>query len=113
DGRIAVDVTVADGGDRSPELVMIFGVEERYGAVGLRYSVERHQPRAVDHVHLLEDDKLAYQRLVGRRPEHQPEPGGLRLLPRALGRDLPAVILDLIVMGGPLPALNRGARNPP
>src|SRR5262249_39193 len=112
-GRVAVDVTVADCGDRSPELVVIFGVEERHGAVGLRHRVERHEPRAVDHAQLLEHNKLAGQRLVGWRPEHQPESGGLGLPRRTLGAGLTAIVLDLVVIGSPLLALERDRRTRP
>src|SRR3982074_3509846 len=43
-GRVAVDVAIADRGDRPPELVVILGVEHRDRGVGQGYRDERHEP---------------------------------------------------------------------
>src|SRR5262249_61432804 len=73
---------------------------------------EGHEPRAVDHGHLLRDDDLTRQGVIGRRAYHQPEPGGFGLLRRTLGAGLPAIFLDLVVIGSPLRAAQPNRRGP-
>src|SRR5256885_2051174 len=100
--RIVVDVTVADRGDRAPELILVLGIE--HGDVRIRLSGGhyRHESRAVDHRHVLAGDDLTRDWLIDRWPGSQPELGILGL-PRGAPDAVPFTqVLDLVIILGPL-----------
>src|SRR5215467_4671528 len=92
---------------------MVLGVEHSYERLVEPNRHERHEPSAVADTHLFCGYELAYERMIGWRTDHEPEPGGLRLLRRTLGTGLPAIVLDLVVVGCPLLALQRDRRTWP
>src|SRR5439155_13449185 len=108
--RVAVVVAIADGGDRSPEVVVVLGVQYSNDRIGDPNRDQRHEPRTVDDTHLLRDHQLPDKRMIGHRWTDQPEPGRLGLLDRSLGAVLSAIILEFVVVGCPLLALQRNRR---
>src|SRR5262245_41739870 len=72
--RVAIDVAITNRGDRPPEIVMIFGVQHRDKCVIEAKRHERHETGAVDDVHLLGGDELAYEGVIGGRRAGEPEP---------------------------------------
>ena len=57
--RISVGIAVANGGDGSPEIIMVFGIQHRDQCVVERNSPERHESRALADIHLLSDCELS------------------------------------------------------
>src|SRR5262249_41835277 len=110
-GRLVViDIAVANGSDRAPELVVIFGIEYGDERVVKPNRHERHEPRAVDDTHLLCGHELAHERMIGWRTRHEPEPGGLGLLRRSLHTFPSTIVFEFIVVGRPLLAFQRNRR---
>src|SRR5450631_2033585 len=101
-GRVAMDIAVANCGDRPPEVVMILGVQHSDNCVVEPNRHECHKPRAVDDTHLLCDHELAYEGVIRHWSTHEPEPGSLGLLCRSLRADLSTIVLDLVVVCCPL-----------
>src|SRR5258705_5232182 len=66
-GRVAIDITVANGRDRPPEVVMVLGVQHSNECIIEPKRHERHETRAVHDAHLLCGDELAYEGMIGRR----------------------------------------------
>src|SRR5215471_231324 len=104
---IAVNIAVTDGSDRSPEVVMVLGVEHSYERVVEADSRERHKPRAVTDTHLFCGYELAYERVIGWWTDHEPEPCSLGLLRRALCTGLAAIVLELVIVSCPFLARQR------
>ena len=78
-GRVAINIAVANGRNRSPEVVMVLGVQYRDDRVVQANDRERHEARAVCDIHLLCGHELTQEGLIaGQRVD--PEPGGLGLL---------------------------------
>ncbi len=48
-GGVAVDIAVADGGDRAPERVLVLGVQDGDHGVRFRGCYHRHEASAVSH----------------------------------------------------------------
>src|SRR5262249_7820564 len=106
-GRIAIDIAVAYGRDRPPEIEMVLGIQHSDDRVVEADRPERHEPRAVEDAHLLCGRELAYEGVVRYRRADQPEPGRLRLLGRSFRAVLSTIIFDLVVVGSPLLAIER------
>ena len=98
---IAIDVAIANGCNRTPELVVILCVHHRDIGIGQRHRGERHEARAVEKPQLLRRYQLANQRISALRAGDQPEAGILGLPGGALAAVLTAKIFDLVVVGGP------------
>src|SRR5712671_3368260 len=109
-GRVAVDIAVANGRDRPPEAVMVFRVQHGDDRVVNRKRNERHETRAVEDTHLLCGHKLACERVISRCRTEGPEPRDLGLLGASLRAVLPTIILELVIVGCPLLALQRNRR---
>ncbi len=91
-GRVAINVTVANGSDRSPEVVLVLGVQYRNDGVVQANGRERHEARAVHDIHLFCCRELTQEGLIaGQRVD--PEPGSLGLLACSLRAVLSAVVL--------------------
>src|SRR4029453_16800845 len=105
-----VGIAVANGGDRPPEIVVILGVQYRDERVVEPKRQIRHEARAIDDVHLLYGDELAYERMIGSRCADEPEPGRLGLLFVSPGAALGTILLDLIVVRRPFLAVERDRR---
>ncbi len=82
---IVILIAVANGRDRTPELVVILGVEHCNRCVGAGHRGKSHEPRTVDHAHLLCLHHLADDRFRALRPGDEPEAGVLGLPIRPLG----------------------------
>ena len=67
-GGITVDVAVTYCRNRTPELVFVLGVEDSDHSVRRRERKERHKACAVQQVHVLCDDNLPGQLIVGEGP---------------------------------------------
>jgi hypothetical protein len=76
---MVVEVAVADGGDRPPEVVVVFGIEHGHEGVGLGDGDQGHEAGAVEEVEVPGAGELAHQRVVDGRPGCQPEAGVLGL----------------------------------
>src|ERR1700730_15482267 len=111
--RVAVDIAIADGRDRPPEIVMVLGVQHGDGRIRDPDRHQRHEPRAVDDAHLLGDHELACERVISHRRTDEPKAGNLGLLDRSLGTDLSAVLLELVIVGCPLLAIQSNRRGVP
>src|SRR5260370_25415888 len=112
-GRVAINIAVANRGDRSPEVVMVLGVKHRHQRVVEPNRHDRHEPRTVADTHLLCCRELTYEGVIGWWPDHEPEPGGLSLLRRPLRTVFPAIAFELVEVCGPLLALQRNRRSVP
>src|SRR5262249_2132633 len=93
-----------------PELVMVFGVHHRNIGVGQRDGGERHEARVVDDVHPFHLRQLPRDWIGGLRAGDQPEAGVLGLPGRALAAGPGAELLGLVVVAGPLLAVERDRR---
>src|SRR5215813_4873086 len=111
--RVVVDIAVANSGNRPPKVVMVLGVEHRDQRLVEPNRDQRHEPRAVADIHLLCRHEIAREGVIGWWADHQPKPGDLGLLGRALGTGLAAIVLDLIVVSCPLLAVQRNRRTWP
>src|SRR4029077_18307826 len=92
---VAVNITITDGSDWAPEVVMVLGVEHGYEPVVEANRRERHKPRAVADTHLFGGYELTYEWMIGWWTDHKPEPGGLGLLRRTLCTSLERFALVL------------------
>src|SRR4029077_600765 len=110
-GRVAINIAVANRRDWSPEVVMVLGIEHSYERLVEADRRQRHKPRAVADTYLFCGHELAYERMVGWWTDHEPEPGGLGLLRRALCTGLAPVVLDLVVVSCPFRGLQRNRRS--
>src|SRR5262249_7440642 len=93
---IAVDVTVTYRGNRPPEFVFVLGIKESDSAVDHSCREKRHEPRAVEQIHILCDDDLPQHWMVRTRANQQPEPRVFGLPRCALRAVLRPELLDLI-----------------
>src|SRR5262249_62248092 len=100
-------------GDWPPEVVVVLGVEHSDERLVEANRRERHEPCAVADTHLFCSYELAYERMIGRWADHEPEPRGLSLLRGTLCTGLATIVLDLAVVGCPLRALQRNRRTWP
>src|SRR4029077_1138158 len=98
---VAVNITITDGSDWAPEVIMVLGVEHGYERILEANGRERHEPRAVADTHLFGDYELTHEWMIGWCTDHEPEPGGLSLLRRTFLTILSAVILYLVVISCP------------
>src|SRR5258708_34632482 len=72
------------------------------GCIGVLSSgCERHEPCAVNDIHLLCDHELAYKRGIRRMRTDEPEPGSHGLLGRSLCATLSAIGFHLVEVGCP------------
>ena len=92
---------------------MVLGIEHRDIGVGQGDGVEGHQPRAVDDIHLLTEDELTRELVIGRRSYRQPETRGFGLSERTCSAPLAAKTLDLVVVSGPFLAVECRRRARP
>ena len=111
-GAVAVEIAVADGGDRAPEIVGVLGVEDRDQAVVHRHRGQREQARVVGDVAAGRARNRARHRPVDGRGRRLPELRHRGLLRRALGAAPRPDRLDLVVVARPGLAgeSGRGAR---
>src|SRR5712691_1540219 len=110
---IAVDVAIANGGDGTPEPVVVLGIQYRDQCIIDRESCDRHKSRALKDVHPLGHRELSQEGMIGDGASHEPEAGSLGLHGRSLWAYLCAIILDLIEVLCPFPALERNRRTRP
>ena len=103
--RIAVEIAVANGGDRPPELIFILGVEHGNKCIGSRDRAEREQARAINDAGLLGHNNPSQDGVINSAIHRQPETRVLCLPCGALCAIAASNILDLIVVGGPLLAI--------
>src|SRR5579871_3532694 len=83
-GQVAIDVTVANCGDRTPEIVMVLGIQHSHNRIIETNRDERHETCAVENAHLFRDDQLADQWMICDRRPGKPEASDLSLLSIAL-----------------------------
>ena len=72
-GRIVVEIAVANGSDRTPELVLILGVEHGNKRIGSRDRAEREQARAIDEAGLLGRNDPGDDGIIASAVDRQPE----------------------------------------
>jgi hypothetical protein len=107
---VAVNITITDGSDWAPEVVMVLSIEHGYERLVEANRRERHKPRAIADTHLFGGCELTYEWMVGWWTDHEPEPGGLGLLRRTLCTGLAAVVLELVIVSCPFLARQRNRR---
>src|SRR5882757_6784978 len=107
---IAVDIAIANGCDGAPQLVVVLGIQYRDQCIIQRDSRDRHESRALNDVHLLGDCELPQEGMIRGRARHEPEAGSLGLRGRSLQAFLRAIILDLVEVLCPFPAIERNRR---
>ena len=108
-GRVVtVDITVADGRDRAPEVVRVLGVEDRDQRVVHGHRGGRQEPRVLGHVAAGHGGDRARHRPVDGGSGRLPELGDDGLLRATLGAVLPADRLDLVVVTRPRRAGQAG-----
>src|SRR5467141_3643055 len=108
--RIAVDVAIADRGERAPKLVSVLGVHYRDYCILLGRREERQEARGIDNRHPLADGNLALERMGRERARQQPETGVFGLARGTLGAVLLPQLLYLIVVSRPLLAVQCNRR---
>src|SRR3984885_12109070 len=107
---IAVDIAIANGGNRSPERVVELCVEDGDQRVHLSDRDKRHEACRVNHGHVLRDRDLTRERLVRPGYHHQPEARVLRLPWCAFRAVLATNVFHLVVVARPLVAGERDWR---
>ena len=106
-GVVAVGVAGSDGGDRPPQRVGVLGVEAGDEGVGVGHRPHRVEPGRVDDVELVVEHEPAERAAGLLHGCFTPEPCGQRLLGGARGARGGADLLDLVVVVGPAPAVER------
>ena len=109
-GRIVIGIAVPDRRDRAPELIVILGIEDGDERVGDRCGDQRHEPCAVDELHLLRSNQLANDGVIADRARDEPELPVLGLARRPLFARLAAQGFDLVVVSRPFRAGQRDRR---
>jgi hypothetical protein len=110
-GRIVVDIAVADGGDRTPEFVVVFCVKHRDQRIFSGDRRKCEQAGAVDEAEFPGLSHRADDGIVAPSVDHQPKACILGLPCGALGAGAAAEFFDLIVVGSPFRTVERDRRN--
>jgi hypothetical protein len=58
--RIVVSIAVPDRCDRTPEIIMVFGIHYRNACIGRRDCSQGHEPRAIDQIQLFRRHDLTH-----------------------------------------------------
>ena len=111
--RIAVDIPVADGRDRPPELVVVLGIEDGHHCIGCRHRDQREQAGVLVHAEPLGLRELHGEWHERAGPGVEPEASGLRLYRSARRAVLRSNRFDLVVVLRPLAALQVDRRSRP
>ncbi len=109
-GRVAIDVTVANGGDGPPKFVMVLGIEHRNQGIGPSGCHKCKQAGGIDDVQPLCTSNLSDERVKDSSVNRQPEEGILALPCRAFAAGAAAEFLHLVVICGPIQAVKRDRR---
>jgi hypothetical protein len=98
-------MSLADCGDRAPEVISVLGIKYRDVGVGSCHVSECEQPGIFDETELLGGCESTDHRIPGRRASDDPKLSNGCLLRSALRAVAPAHFFDFVIITGPLRAL--------
>ncbi len=112
-GVVAVAIAIADGGHRTPELVVVLGVEHGDGRIVHGLGDGHQQARVARGIAPGPFGHRIHHAVIDRRKRGFPESGLLQLRRRALRAVASAQRLDLVVIARPGDAVQRRRRHRP